>query len=411
MRLFLRLAWRNVWRHRRRTLIVVLAIGLTTAMMIMYQGMMAGFDQAIYGNAIKVMGGNIQVHAAGYSDHSDEHPMLPLEAEQAEEIVAAAQRSPQTLAVTRRINTGGMVSGRNGAFGVAIVGVEPEAELSASLVGQYVAEGRNLTADDADAVLIGKGLADAMEVSVGDRVTLVGRATHNQMRQRTMTVVGVYDLGMGEVEKGTVYVSLAEAQSLYLAPGQSTEVVLWLKDLGHERAVMRDLAPAMASYEMTTWRTSFPELTQTMATKGAVMDVFGVIMLCVAGIGTLNLMLMAVYERTREIGVLGALGLKPAQITRLFLLEGITMGAVGAIAGVGLGLALNATLGQVGFDFGQFTDVTAYTALIDGRVYSTLGLEKTPQYVVTAIVVSILASFYPAREAARREPASALHYV
>ena len=94
---------------------------------------------------------------------------------------------------------------------------------------------------------------------------------------------------------------------------------------------MRDLATDMAAYEMTSWRTSFPELTQTMATKGAVMDVFGVIMLGVAGIGTLNLMLMAVYERTREIGVLGALGLKPGQVSRLFLLEGVMMGAIGAL--------------------------------------------------------------------------------
>ena len=411
MKLFLRLAWRNVWRHRRRTMIVVLAIGLTTALMILYQGLVAGFDQAIYGNAIKVMGGNIQVHAPGYNDHTDEYPMLSLEDDQTGAIVDAALGSPQMLAATRRISTGGMVSSREGALAVAIVGVEPDAEFPASLVGQYVTEGRNLTADDGDAALIGRGLADAMEVTVGDRVTLVGRATHNQMRQRTMTVVGIYDLGMAEVEKGTLYVSLAEAQSLYLAPGQSTEVVLWLKDLGQESAVMRELAPTMAGYEMTSWRTNFPELTQTMATKTAGMDAFGVIMLCVAGIGTLNLMLMAVYERTREIGVLGALGLKPGQISRLFLLEGILMGVIGAFAGVGLGLALNAILGQVGFDFSQFADVTAYTALIDGRVYSTLGLAKTPQYLVTAIGISILASFYPAREAARREPASALHYV
>jgi ABC-type lipoprotein release transport system permease subunit len=304
-----------------------------------------------------------------------------------------------------------MASNREGAFAVAIVGVEPDAELPASLIGQRVTEGRNLAADDGDAVLIGKGLAEAMEVGVGDRITLVGRATHNQMRQRTMTVIGIYDLGMAEIEKATLYVSLAEAQSLYLAPGQSTEVVLWLKDLGQENAVIRALAPSMASYEIDSWRTNFPELTQTMATKGAVMDAFGLIMLGIAGIGTLNLMLMAVYERTREIGVLGALGFRPSQISRLFLLEGIILGGIGAFFGVALGVGCNAVLGRVGFDFGQFADMTAYMALIDGRIYSTLGLDKAGQYVLVAVVISILASYYPAREAARREPAAALHYV
>ena len=411
MKLYLRLAWRNVWRHRRRTLIVVLAIGLTTALMIMYQGLMAGFDQAIYGNAIKVMGGNIQVHAAGYGEQPDEHPLLPLDSAQSDAIVADATASPHMLAATRRIVTGGMISSREGSFAVGITGVEPEAELPASLVGQRVTMGRDLAADDGDALLIGKGLADAMDVTVGDRVTLVGRGTHNQMRQRTMTVVGIYDVGMAEIEKGTVYMSLSEAQTLYLAPGQVTEVVLWLKDLGQEKSVMRALAPDMAAYEMISWRDNFPELTQTMETKSAVMDAFGVIMLLIAGIGTLNLMLMAVYERTREIGVLGALGLKPAEISRLFLLEGVLMGVLGSLFGVALGLAFNATVGQVGFDFGQFADMTDYTALIDGRIYSALGLSKAPRYILMAVVISVLASFYPAREAARREPAAALHYV
>jgi ABC-type lipoprotein release transport system permease subunit len=409
MMLYLRLAWRNIWRHRRRTMIVVLAIGLTTSMMLLYQGLMAGFDQAIYGNAIKVLGGNIQVHALGYADHPDERPMLPIADDLA--AIEAAATSPQVLAATRRINTGGMVSNRQGALAVGIVGIEPEAELVASLVGQRISQGRFLTAADGDAVVIGQGLAVALEVGVGDRLTLVGRATHNQMRQRTMTVVGIYDLGMAEIEKATLYMSLAEAQSLYLAPGQSTEVVLWLRDLGQEAAVIRELAPRLAAYEVTSWKVNFPELTQTMASKGAVMDVFGVIMLAIAGIGTLNLMLMAVYERTREIGVLGALGLKPRQITLLFLLEGTLMGLLGALAGVALGLAFNAILGQVGYDFSLYTEMTSYTALIDGRVYSTLALDKAPQYIVTAMVISIVASLYPAREAARREPAAALHYV
>ena len=411
MKLFVRLAWRNVWRHRRRTLIVVLAIGLSTALMILYQGLIAGFDQAIYGNAIKVLGGNIQVHAPGYNDHTDEHPMLSLENDETKGIADAASALSQVLAATRRINTGGMVTNREGAFAVGIVGVEPEAELPASLIGQRVTQGRYLTADDGDVVLIGKGLADAMEAEVGDRITLVGRATHNQMRQRSMTVIGIYDIGMAEIEKGTLYMSLAEAQSLYLAPGQATELVLWLRDLGQESAVMKVLAPSMEAYEMTSWKVNFPELTQTMATKGAAMDVFGVIMLAIAGIGTLNLMLMAVYERTREIGVLGALGLKPRQVSQLFMLEGVMMGVIGAFLGVGIGLLFNATVGQIGFDFSQFAEMTEFTALIDGRIYSALGLETVPRYVLTAVVISIVASFYPAREAARREPAAALHYV
>ncbi len=409
MRLYLRLAWRNVWRHRRRTLIVILAMGLTLAMMMLYDGLVAGFDDAIYGNAIKVLGGNIQIHAGGYQAKADQTPLLPLGDDQA--IVRAALALPQVEAAARRINTGGLATNREGAFPVSIVGVEPDKELPVSLVAQHAAEGRYLKADDQDMVYIGKGLAKEMSVQVGDSFTLVGRATHQQMRQRTMTVAGIYDVGMPDIEKRTLYISLAEAQNLYDLSGQSTEVAITLKKLGQEAAVMNALDPDLPTYEITSWQTNFPELQQALDTKGGVMNVFSVIILIIAGIGILNLLLMAVMERTREIGLLGALGMKPRQISWLFVLEGAMIGLVGVAFGVALGMAINGLLGQVGMDFSKFTSVTEYTALINGRVYPTLGMEKIVQRVVTVVIIATLASLLPAREAAQNEPAQSLHYV
>ncbi len=409
MGLYLRLAWRNYWRQRRRTVIVVVAIGLTMALMMFYDGFVGGFDQAIYGNAVKVLGGNIQVHANGYGAKADQTPLLPLGDDQA--IVQAALAQPQVVAALRRINTGGMVSSREGAFPVSIVGVEPEGEIPVSLVAQNVVEGRYLAANDLDVVFIGRGLAEALDVAVGERITLAGRATHSQMRRRTMTVVGIYDVGMREIEKRTVYISLGEAQDLYGLGGESTEVALSLKQIGQESAVMRALKLSLPGYEIDSWETNFPELQQALATKGGVMNIFSVIMLLIVGIGILDLLLMAVYERTREIGILGALGLKPHQISLLFILEGALMGLVGVAVGVGLGLLINSFLGRVGMDYSKFANLTEYTALLGGRVYPTLGLEKLPQRALTVVIIAILASFYPARQAAQREPAEALHYV
>jgi ABC-type lipoprotein release transport system permease subunit len=208
MRLYLRLAWRNVWRHRRRTLIIVLAIGLTLAMMMMYDGLIAGFNQAIYGNAIKVLGGNIQVHALGYREKANQTPLLPLADDQA--VVEAAEANPKVLAATRRINTGGLIVSPEGAFAVGITAVEPEKEAQVNVTAQNIIAGRFLVPDDRDVIYIGKGLAEAMGVQVGDRVTLTGRSAHEQMRQRTMTVIGVYDLNIPDIEKRTVYMSLAK---------------------------------------------------------------------------------------------------------------------------------------------------------------------------------------------------------
>jgi len=240
---------------------------------------------------------------------------------------------------------------------------------------------------------------------------MVGRSTHDQMRQRTMTVAGIYDLGMPELEKGTVYVSLAEAQSLFDLTGQSTEVAIVLKQLGTELKVMAAIEPMLSGYEIDTWRNNYPELFAAITTKNGVMNIFSVIILLIAGIGILNLLLMAVYERTREIGLLGAMGLKPRQISLLFILEGTLMGLVGVAAGIVLGLLFNGLLRRVGLDFSAMAGATKYMALLTGRIYPTWGLEKLLSRALTVALIAALAALIPAHEASRREPAEALHHV
>lgn len=409
MQLYLRLAWRNIWRHRRRTVIIIGAMGLSLAMMMMYDGLIEGFNQAIYGNAIRVLGGNIQIHAAGYREKFESNPLLPLQDDEA--AVQAALAQPGVISATRRIQTGGMVTNREGAFSLSIVGIDPEAEAPISLIEQNIAEGRWLTSDDQDAVLIGRGLADEMILQVGDRITLVGSDVNKQNRQRTMTVIGIYDIGVPTTEKNTLYISLAEAQSLYGLGDKSTEIQVNIEQLGNEPAVVNALIPLLPNFEVESWEQNYPELKTTIERKSSVMNVFGVIIIAIAGIGILNLLLMAVYERTREIGLLGAMGLKPRQIATLFILEGTLIGVVGAVAGVVLGLAFNLTFQQIGFDYSSYADLTEYMALITGKIYPTLGVENLVSRMMSVIVISTLAAWIPATEAARREPAEALHYV
>jgi ABC-type lipoprotein release transport system permease subunit len=405
---YLRLAWRNIWRHKRRTIIIVLAMSLTLGLMMWYDGLMNGFTDAIYGNAVKVLGGNVQVHAEGYRAEANSNPLFPLADPQA--VVQAAESNPLTLAATQRIKTGGLVTSREGAFAVGIIGVEPEKEIKVNIIGQNVKVGRNLTSDDLDSVLMGKGLADAMGVKVGDRITMVGRSQHEQMRQRTMTVVGIFDLGLTDIEKQSVYISLGEAQALYEVTG-STEVAIFLEKLGQESAVIDSMKSGLSGYEIESFQANYPDLASAINTKGGVMDVFSVIIIAIAGVGILNLLLMAVYERTREIGVLGAMGLKPNQISLLFVLEGIMIGLVGVTAGVILGLAINGYLMKVGLDFGNMTQAASYMALMQSRAYPTWGVEKLPLRVSMILIISALAALIPAYEAGRREPAEALHFV
>jgi putative ABC transport system permease protein len=409
MTLYLRLAWRNIWRHRRRTIIIVAAMGLALAMMMMYDGLVDGFNNAIYGNAIRVLGGNIQIHAAGYREKVDSNPLIPLPNDTA--VVQAALANPDVIAAARRIQTGGLMSNREGAFSIKIIGIEPETEKPVSLINENVVDGRWLATDDADSILIGRGLADVMGVGVGDRLTMVGSDVHKQNRQRTMTVIGIYDIGMPSIERQTVYISLTEAQSLFDLRDQSTEVQVNLKNVGQESRVVAALEPAMPGYEVDSWDKNYPEIATALTSKNFVMDIFSVIIEVIAGIGVLNLLLMAVFERTREIGLLGAMGLKPRQIATLFILEGTMIGVVGVIAGVVLGVAFNAAFGRIGMDYSSFAGAAEFMALINGRVYPSLGLGKLLSRGITILIITTLAAWIPASEASRREPAQALHYV
>jgi ABC-type lipoprotein release transport system permease subunit len=409
MKLYLRMAWRNVGRHRRRTVLIIAAMGLTLAMMMMYDGLVSGFNQAIYGNAIKVLGGNIQVHAPGYAAETGQFPLLPLPDDTA--VVKAAEADPRVETALRRINTGGLATSTEGAFGVQITGLEPDKEVQTNLAAQNIVAGRFLQQGDGDLVLIGKGLADAMDVQVGDRISLAGRAAHQQMRTRTMTVVGIFDLGIPDIEKQMVYISLPEAQDLYNLGNQSTEISIVLKQIGNEKAVISDLQKSLPGYEMKSYDQSYPEFAQALATKGTAMSVFSVVIMLIAGIGILNLLLMAVYERTREIGILGAMGFKPGQISLLFILEGTLIGLMGVVAGIAMGLIFNGLIKMVGLDFTAFSGMTSYTALITGKVYPSWGMEKIIWRSLAVAVIAALSALFPARVAAGQDPAQALHFV
>jgi ABC-type lipoprotein release transport system permease subunit len=303
-----------------------------------------------------------------------------------------------------------MVSSREGTLPVTIIGIEPEREAATGLLVENVAQGRYLADDDEDVLLIGRALADHLEVGLDDRLTLVGRATHEQMRRRTMTVVGIYDLGLPEVEKGSVYISLAEAQALFDLRDQATEVAVSLERVGQEESVLASLRPALPGYEVDSWHTLNPGMMQALAVNEQVMALFGLVVLLVAAVGILNILLMAVFERTREIGILAALGLKRRQILALFLQEGVMIGLLGALAGSVLGGAVAWYLGRVGLKW-TAAEYSELTALMGTRIYFRLGIDQLLGRALTVAVIAALASLHPAWQASRKEPAEALHYV
>jgi ABC-type lipoprotein release transport system permease subunit len=403
------LAWRNMWRNWRRTTIALVAIVLGMILLLFFDGLIKGSDQAIFGNAVRLYGGNLQVHARGFRAKANRLPLLPLE--NADAVIQAARAQPNVVAATKRIATAGIVSSHGNAMPVAITAIEPAIEAPLSLQAEHITQGRFLADDDGDAILIGQALAERLQVGLGDPVTLLGRSKNELMRQHTMIVVGIYDLHTPEVEKGTVFIPLADAQTLYNLRGQATEAAIFLQEVGTEDREMSALQAQLPSYEVDSWQTLRPEIRQTLDSKLVFTSFIGLVVLIIAGIGILNLMLMAVFERTREMGVLAALGMKGRQIMGLFLLEGAFIGIVGAVIGCSLGALLIGWVGQVGIDLSAASGMGEVMALLGNRLYPSITAADLLSRGVLVIVIAAIASLFPAWQASRQEPAQALHHV
>ena len=365
------------------------------------------------GNVVRLYGGNVLIHAPGYRERSTRLPLLPLDdADAALEIVRG---QPNVAAASKRIITGGLVSNRDSSQAVSITAIDPLIEQPISLAAQNIVDGRFLLPDDRDEIVIGKALADQLNVSVGDRVSLLGRRKDESMRQRSMTVAGIFDLGMGEAEKALIYMNLPAAQTLYNLRGQETEIAIILNEIGQENAVIDEIAPKLSNYEVDSIYTLRPEFGEALATDRAFGIIIGGIMLIMAGIGILNLMLMAVYERTREMGVLAALGMKGRQTMGLFLLEGAFIGVVGAIVGCIISWLLVAYVGRSGIDFSAYVEnIGEYGeiyALMGDVLYPAISTGTIVQSGLAAVIVAVLASLIPAYQASRKEPAESLHFV
>ncbi len=232
------------------------------------------------------------------------------------------------------------------------------------------------------------------------------------MRQRTMTIAGIFDLGLREAEKGMVFISLSEAESLFNLRNQQTEVTVSTHAIGVEDQVIGDLQADLMDYEVDSWETLKPEIRQTMDVKSQFTNIFGLVVVMIACIGILNLMMMAVFERTREMGVLAALGMKNRQVMGLFLLEGAMIGLVGAVAGCTLGwLVLLAFNWAGGFDLTAFQDMGDITALMGDAIFASINVVDILRQGLVVAVMAALAALVPAWQASRKEPAEALHHV
>jgi ABC-type lipoprotein release transport system permease subunit len=373
-----------------------------TALLMFVAAFFQGEMRSSMETTLRLNSGHIQVRDAEY-DPDKLSVAWEYLIENPEQVAAQIETLDQVQAATPRLMASGIVSVRDDSSGVEIMGIVPESEANEPY--RQLVAGDFLTADDREGILIGYPLAQSLELQVGDPLTLLVNTSEGSVDEQQFTVRGIFTTGTTAYDKGIVFLPLQKAQAFSGAQNHASMIFVLLKD--REQADLVAAAIPGQSFQVKTWEELNELLVLINDFSNAYITMINLIVLGVTATVIVNTLLMSVFERTREIGILSSIGMKGRQIVSLFLAEASLLALGGIAFGSLAGWALAAYFGRVGIYFGDL-GISGGMVLPD-RIYPFLTLESAVNLIITAFIVTLLASLYPARMASRMEPVEALH--
>lgn len=402
MTLLLAVAWRNVWRNPFRSLILMgsVILGLWAGVFIIgfYQGMI---EQRVRAGIEEV--GHLQIHAPGFVPEYRASEAVP----QGDSLARAIESRGLGFAAPRLLAQG-MVSTARFSSGVEIRGVDSAAEAGVSRLPSKVESGTFFGDKYSHPVVIGRRLARKRGLGLGSKLVLTFPDSAGDLAAAAFRVAGLFSTADSRFDEGTVFVPRERLRTLLrLPPGEAHEIAVRLAAPAAVEHAADSLRSALPDIEVQTWRQIAPDLELESATLSQTLSVFmGIIMLGLA-FGIVNTMLMAVLDRTREIGMLMALGMKRRYVFLMIELETVLLTAAGAPLGLGLAWATVAWLGHTGIDLGHWAEGLQSYGLAT-RVYPSLPAAYFGEVFAMVAITALIAAVYPARKALRLKPAEAV---
>ena len=397
----LKMAYRDLGRNRRRSFFSALALGMGLALLLLMAAVVEGEMRGSLESTIRLESGHLQVRAATYDEVKTSLAWDDL-IENPSGVAAQIAALAQVEVATPRLFASGIVSVGDETEGVRVIGIEPSSGANAPIRDGLVA-GDFPAADDHEGVLLGQPLADRLSLGVGDKVTLLINTSNGDVDQQAFTIRGLYSTRTPTYDDRTVFLPLAKAQAITRAEDHASTILVILHD--------RDQADAVAvalqgpGLQTVTWQKANELLIQTEQFAKAYMVVLYLIVLGVTATVIVNTLVMAVFERTREIGILSAIGMRQRRIMAMFFAESGLLG----VGGIALGLAIGGLLVAYATNQGFYIGNMGVTGMMLGeRIYAYLTVQDTLTLTVVAFVVTLLAALYPAWLAARLEPVEAL---
>ena len=406
MNIVFRLAWRNIWRHPRRTWLTTGAMVFSNVLLVFMMSLQFGMYGLMIDNALQIFTGHMQVQAPGYKDDQKMRQIVPGIVPLANEI----RDELKSENVAARGRTFALASSEERSFGIGIYGVEPRYEAHVSNIPGLISSGRYLAVNDAAEIVIGSVLARNLRVEPGDEITLLGSGLDGSFAAAVVNIVGVFDSGVTDIDRNIAQVPLGFFQDTFFMEGAGHEIVVVGDDLGTVPEVqeqVRSVLPADSDLVVPDWDALQPGLKQAIqADIGSSFFMYFVLVVLVS-FSVLNTQLMSVLERTREFGIVMALGLKPGRLGRLVVLETAMMGLIGTIIGVVGGAIFTSWFTTNGLAFPGMDEMAARFNL-PARMYPDINLLTLLAGPAIVFVFTMLAAIYPAVRLRWQNPVDAM---
>jgi ABC-type lipoprotein release transport system permease subunit len=401
----LKMSFRDLGRNRRRTFFSALAVSVGLAILILMASVINGEMGGAVQGAILLESGHIQVRAASYDPNKSSLKWqdLVLNPDQIATQIAAL---PQVKAATPRLFASGFISAGNQSAGARIYGLDP-ASAASDPYRLGIISGNYLAADDSSGLLIGKPNADKLHLQAGDNVSLSVNTANGDVAEQKFVIRGIYSTNTYGFDSATILLPLAKAQAITQAQNHASTVFVLLKDDSTTDAVAAALngTAAQAGLKVLTWKELNPLVLDWETQANSYISILYLIILAIAASVIINTLIMSVYERTREIGILSAIGMRGGRIMSLFLTESALLAVSGVLMGIVLSLLAIYLFNIHGFYIGKM-GLSGF--MVSDTVFAKLTMANLVNLSIVTFIVTILAGLYPAILASRLQPVEAL---
>ncbi|RKZ31911.1 hypothetical protein DRQ36_00295 [bacterium] len=402
--LFIKLAWRNLFRNKRRTIIAGLAIGLGLAALIFVDAIYFGEEIVMVKIATSTFVGEAQINRANFRQTQE----TELTIANFDEVMFELESEAIVEKFTPRTSAFGTITSPANMSGVNVFGIAPETERDMSYLDEAIVDGEYFTGDNPQNILIGKKLAEILDVEIGDRTVLtVSQAGTGVIVQELFRVSGIFDFGDRSMNRGVAFIRIGKAREMLGIGNTAHTIAIAFTDPSLSENKTLPFWEKFSRYgnEAVSWTEIFPLIASIDALMIIGKLFIAFILMGVVVFVILNTLFMSLFERMFEFGVLRAVGTRPFVVAKLLLFEAGALSLVSIVIGSIIGFIVTWLISQIGIDF---TGVEFAGIALREKIYPTLTISQFIIYPVAVFIFTIIVGIYPAVHAARIAPAKAM---